>query len=69
MAWLVLPAQNLKSKPSGPALSTTAQNPPSTPPMDFNSKINIIQSNKGKYQKQPGSKKKGKGKKKKYSPP
>jgi len=54
------------SKPFGSTLAITAQNPPSTPTTST-SEINVIQSSKGKSL-QPGSKKKGKGKKEKDNP-
>jgi len=55
------------SKPSGSTTTMVSQNPSSTTLVNSTSKINVVQSTKGKSQ-QLGSKKKAKGKKKKKNP-
>lgn len=56
------------SQPSGSTLVVSNQNPIACdPPSSF--EIHAISSNKGKSDKQPGNKKKGKDKKKSNSPP
>jgi len=54
------------SKPYGIAPPAYAENPHSHPLTTSASEINVVSSDKGKSQQQPGSKKKGKGKKNKY---
>ena len=57
------------SEPYGIAPPPSAKNPQSHTPAASTSEINVISSNKGKYQQQLGRKKKEKGKKKKYPSP
>jgi len=53
-------------KPPGDTL-TPSQKPSSDPHTTSSFVINVVSSKKGKYQQQPGSRKKGKGKKRKCS--